>query len=98
MGKKKNRIKRKEKREKFISMNFEELKEYLNKNEIEFFEMEDTEEEIVCIKWCEIGDNFYDYGEEPPTRIKFNKGLEFLKDDPKVILIECSECCACAGW
>lgn len=98
MGKKKNRIKREEKREKFMSMNFKELKEYLNKNKIEFFEMEDTEEEIVCIYWCQVGDNFYDYGEKPPKHMNFKKDLEFLKDDPRINFIECCNCCGCAGW
>ena len=98
MGKKKNRIKK----ENLTSMNFEELKEYLNKCKIKFFEMEDedadAEKEIVYIYWCEIGDNFYDYGEKRPKHTHFYKKFEFLRDDPRVVLLDCADCCGCASW
>lgn len=53
--------------------------------------------QIVYIKACEVGDNFYDYGEEPKD-IAFDKEFTFLKDDFRIRIVECCDCCGCAGW
>ena len=60
-----------------------------------------TEGKYIFIKACVFGDNFYDYGEDE-TPIKFFKKYKHLKeeilDNPKIIVVRCENCCACAGW
>lgn len=62
---------------------------------IDWFRSEDGQS--IEIKACEIGNNFYDYGEEP-TPIVFNKKYEFLKGDHRIHILDCQACCGCAGW
>lgn len=55
---------------------------------------------IIC-RTCGLGDNFYDYGEKPPRHLHFETQeiLEFyLKWKKYLVLIDCTECCGCAGW
>ena len=89
MGKKKNRIKREENKK----MTLEEIMRFLEDNNVEYYEYDKS----VGICACQIGDNFYDYGERPQA-VVFDEKFKFLKDNPKVIILECCDCCGCAGW
>lgn len=71
------------------------IKRKLDEMEVNWSESENGQN--IEIKACEIGNNFYDYGEEP-TPIVFSKQYEFLKDDHRVHIIDCQSCCGCAGW
>lgn len=53
--------------------------------------------QLLYIKCCAVGDNFYDYGERPPKRLDFSRA-PYLKDDPRIEIIYCEDCCGCAGW
>lgn len=69
--------------------------ERLNRMHIKYERSEDNQK--IQILACEVGDNFYDYS-ETPKRVTFYPHLEFLKNDPRVQIIECDGCCGCAGW
>ena len=53
--------------------------------------------QILVIKACYVGDNFYDYGEEPRPVI-FYPQYDFLINDTRIHILECCECYGCAGW
>ena len=55
-----------------------------------------TEDENIIIPWCKFGNNFYDYDEKPKPMIVTHHA--FLTKSPLVKIIDCSECCGCAGW
>ena len=56
---------------------------------------------VIYIKRCEVGDNFYDYNQEK-TPIKYDccsqKLASLIKDDFRVHIVYCEDCCGCAGW
>ena len=52
----------------------------------------------LYIRWCEVGDNFYDYGQAKPLKMKFDKKYEYLRNDPRIRFTTCEDCCGCAGW
>ena len=55
--------------------------------------------QILCVKCCAIGDNFYDYGDEPRNELKYDSPImKEIANDPRVYIIMCEECCGCAGW
>ena len=50
------------------------------------------------IQSCQLGDNFYDYGQSP-KRIKIDdKDLLFLQSDSRIKILDCESCCGCGGW
>lgn len=79
-------------------MKIKEIIKILEEQKIDFeLDFFDNEEKIF-IKSCDLGDNFYDYGErEPELRID-NSKLKFLEDCNNVIITRCCDCCGCAGW
>ena len=54
----------------------------------------------LCIKSCALGQNFYDYGDEPPIALDFSEcpELKGIENDPRIIIIMCEDCCGCASW
>jgi len=51
----------------------------------------------LCIYACNVGENGYEYGEpEPP--ITYYPEYEFLRNDPRILLIRCDDCCQCGSW
>ena len=53
--------------------------------------------QAIQILACKVGDNFYDY-DEAEKPITFYSRLNFLKNDPRIQIIKCEDCCGCAGW
>lgn len=50
---------------------------------------------------CALGENFYDYGEDPvdPLNIDDLELKALIEQYPEYFCIEeCGECCRCAGW
>lgn len=69
------------------------------------------DEEFISWRWdslagefklfsCAFGDNFYDYGEEPKEFSTDDIELKkMLEEYPEYFyILDCSECCGCAGW
>ncbi|NLA64220.1 MAG: hypothetical protein GX857_13605 [Bacteroidales bacterium] len=78
-------------------MKLEELEKLLKEKGISYTCYD--EETGVRILSCALGeDNFYDYGERPKKTKIDDKELRFLENHPKVTILECCNCCACAGW
>lgn len=51
----------------------------------------------LCVLCCMVGDNFYDYEEDPPEEWDYSDFIE-LKNDPRIEIVGCEDCCGCAGW
>ena len=82
---------------------FEWIKKKLKNLEIKFDEYpSDNGFTYIRILSCELGSNFYDYGDEPGGFNWYEWIPEDFRDDlvnsPVVYIIECSECCRCSGW
>ena len=76
-------------------LKLKEIKNKLNQMKVEY-EISDDNQKIYILS-CNIGDNFYDYDEAPRPTV-FNKKFDFLKNDKRIEIIKCDECCGCAGW
>lgn len=46
---------------------------------------------------CAVGDNFYDYGDEPKP-IVFDEECKRMENNPLFDIVECCDCCCCASW
>ena len=60
-----------------------------------------SESNIIVIKSCAVGDNFYDYGEEEPEEFdtsELPEGMEWILNSPNITFLPCEDCCCCAGW
>ena len=61
----------------------------------------DNYQKLVVLS-CALGDNFYDYGEEPKEVLDLSNCPPELQNtilnDNRIIICECCECCGCAGW
>lgn len=75
-------------------MKTQEIKELLDKKHIKY------EERSIYIRIlsCDLGDNFYDYGDNPKPLVIDDEELQFLVNEPKVYIVDCEGCCGCAGW
>lgn len=63
-----------------------------------FPESERSEDgQMLYIKACDVGDNFYDYDDERKA-VVYDPQYEFLKDDHRICIVECCVCCGCSGW
>lgn len=83
-------------------MKFEEIKDYLQKENISYYESDNGQHINLpaCTFDSEKQSNFFDYEEpykEPHCYTK-DKMLKELFNDPRIIVIDCSDCCSCAGW
>ena len=76
----------------------EEIEKELTQKGIEFWYENDNQ--TLVIQSCQLGNNFYDYEEEPPEKLDFSlhPELKELEDDPRIYILWCSACCGCAGW
>lgn len=83
-------------------MRLENIKKYLNKKNIHYYESEDGKKIWVpaCAFDSKNQTNFYDYGEpyKEPQCYNKSKFCQELFNDPRIIIVDCSECCSCAGW
>jgi hypothetical protein len=83
-------------------MRLENIEKYLNKKNIHYYESEDGKK--ICVPACTFDSkdqtNFYDYGEpyKEPQCYNKDKFFQELFNDSRVIVVNCSECCSCAGW
>lgn len=69
------------------------ITDFLAKNNIEYSKHGGK----YYIGRCAVGeDNFYDYGEAEKL-LTFYKGYEWLANDPHIVIVDCCDCCACAG-
>lgn len=64
---------------------------------------ENKDTNIVFIQWCQIGANFFDYGEPEPETMNIDekgKKLITLAKNAGIELnfLKCDECSGCAGW
>ena len=75
-----------------------EIEKELTQKGIEFWYENDNQ--TLVIQSCQLGNNFYDYEEDPPEKLDFSlcPELEELEDDPRIYILWCSDCCGCAGW
>lgn len=75
-----------------------EIEKELTQKGIEFWHEDDNQ--TLVIQSCQLGNNFYDYEEDPPEKLDFSlfPELEELEDDPRIHILWCSGCCGCAGW
>ena len=53
--------------------------------------------QILYIRSCDVGDNFYDYGETPKP-FKIEPQYKYLLDDHRIRFYGCDECGMCSGW
>lgn len=72
-----------------------DIEKKLKKEKVRYFRSEN--EQFLYVYSCDIGNNFYDYGEEEPP-LKIKSEFSFLKDDFRIKIIRCCDCCCCAGW
>ena len=72
-----------------------EIERLLKKDGHSFHRSENNQQ--IYIYWCCVGNNFYDYGKEKPKTTDYSFA-PYVKDDPRIILITCEDCCRCAGW
>ena len=83
-------------------MKLKDIESYLDKKNIHHYRSEN--EQCIIIPACAFDSksntNFYDYGEpyKKPQCYNKNKFFQELFNDSRVIVIDCSECCGCAGW
>ncbi len=83
-------------------MELEEIKNYLHKENITYYESEN--EQKLMLPACAFDNknhsNFFDYGEpyKKPHCYTKNKVLKELFNDSRIIIEDCSDCCSCAGW
>ena len=75
-----------------------EIEKELTQKGIEFWHEDDNQ--TLVIQSCQLGNNFYDYEEDPPEKLDFSRfpELEELEDDPRIYILWCSDCCGCSGW
>lgn len=67
----------------------------LDKKHIEY----DRDGQYIRIFSCALGDNFYDYGEEPKKiKIDDKEVRQVISNDPRVKIFDCSDCGGCGGW
>lgn len=57
-----------------------------------------NDKDDLCICWCAVGDNFYDYGEDEPEHMDVDFKYRLLLGNPRIHFIKCEDCCRCAGW
>lgn len=83
-------------------MKFKEIRNYLQKENISYYESENGQ--YLYLKACAFDDknhsNFFDYG-EPFKELQCytkDKILKELYKDPRIIIETCDICCGCAGW
>lgn len=83
-------------------MKFEKIKNYLDKKNITYYETDDGQHIILhaCAFDNKNHSNFFDYGEpyKKPHCYTKDKVLKELFNDSRIVVIDCSDCCACAGW
>ncbi len=83
-------------------MRLENIEKYLSKKNLRHHRSETGKQIIVpaCAFDSDKQTNFYDYGEpyKKPQCYNKNKFFQELFNDPRIIIIDCSECCSCAGW
>lgn len=78
------------------------IEAYLRKEKISYHM--DEEEQCIVVPACAFDDdthsNFYDYGEsyKKPRCYTKDKFMAQIFTDPHVIVMDCGECCGCAGW
>ena len=83
---------------------FEWIKKELKNLGIKFDEYpSDDGFTYIRILSCDLGSNFYDYGEDEPEGFNWYEWIpedfrDDLADSPVVYIIKCSECCRCSGW
>ena len=76
-----------------------EYEKYLDSIRHENGHYRDDSGQYLCVLSCVFGDNFYDYGEEPPRNFKYdNELLREIGEDRRVRIVDCADCCGCAGW
>ena len=74
-------------------MDKKSIKKWLEEHNVEYY----TDNKEFIIDACAVGDNFYDYGDEPEP-ITFDKEFKWMADNPLIIIRECCDCCSCSGW
>ena len=83
-------------------MTFKDIRAYLNKEGIFYEESENGQHLILhaCAFDSAKNSNFYDYGEpyKEPQCYNKDKFFQELFNDSRIIIVDCSECCSCAGW
>ena len=72
-----------------------EIEKILDENNVSWWRSENGQ--WLEIKACAVGDNFYDY-EDDPKPIMISKDWEWVKNDHRIHIVECCICCGCAGW
>lgn len=75
----------------------EELKKLLEKLDISY----EKYEHYISISSCQIGENYYDYGEDPPEEIDLCEEYEELRpylDSEYLEITDCSSCWGCGTW
>lgn len=87
-------------------MSFEEIKEILDKvgTDRYWYGEDEQGDKVVYIGCCMLGDNGYDYDEEPIEEEDWT--FEFCPElvdiannsNPRVEIVECSSCCGCGSW
>lgn len=76
-----------------------DIKRVLENKNINYSEWENGQG--ISIQICELGDNYYGYGENAPNRIKIDdKEIRelALEKDHRVHFTYCENCCACGSW
>lgn len=71
-----------------------EIKRLLDERDIEY----EIENQRIHILSCDLGNNFYNYGEPKKTITIDDEQLKFLSTDFRVNIITCENCCCCSGW
>ena len=80
-----------------------EMKKLLAKYDIDYEEnCNDKGIDFLVVRECDLGDNFYDYGEEPHD-FEWREDIPFsIRDDIAnsscISFLSCCDCCRCAGW
>lgn len=83
-------------------MTVKEIKTQLDELGLTNYHIPKDNPQLINIKSCALGDNFFDYGEEEPDFDWFEKIpielREELENNDSVKIIRCYDCSMCAGW
>ena len=86
-----------------MNTKLEKMKKLLDRYNINYEKsFDDDGKDFIFVRECDLGDNSYDYGEEPHS-FKWRKDIPVsvrndIVNSSCITFLNCCDCCECAGW